>query len=167
MIAGQPGGVTMIASQCVPYVLHESYTLNVLQSRLHGLDHWFRVWKNAQLLIGMEPGVDLEVVALYALFHDSMRMNDGPDRSHGLRGYRLWERFNQRQDVKQYLTQHQGELFFEACVEHSDGLRSTDPSIAACWDADRLDLHRKGVWPDPQYMSTQAGLSLIMTRLHP
>ena len=46
----------------------ESTTLNVLQSRVHGLDHWFRVWQNAQLLIGSEPTADLEVVALYALF---------------------------------------------------------------------------------------------------
>lgn len=155
----------MIVSQCVPYVLHESYTLNVLQSRLHGLDHWFRVWKNAQLLAGTSSKVDLEVVGLYALFHDSMRMNDGADPGHGNRGYKLWERLNQVHDVEQYLSQNQCELFFEACVEHSNGVRSLDPTIAVCWDADRLDLHRKGIWPDPRYMSTQAGLDLIMNRI--
>lgn len=157
----------MIVSQCVPYVLNESYTLNVLQSRLHGLDHWFRIWKNAQMLNGLESGADMEVVALFALFHDSMRMSDRKDPGHGMRGYRLWERFNQIQDVAQFLTQRQGELFFEACVEHSDGHRSTDPTIAVCWDADRLDLHRKGIWPDARCMSTQAGISLTMTRLNP
>jgi HD superfamily phosphodiesterase len=100
----------MVASLCVPYVLHESYTLNVLQSRVHGLDHWFRVWKNAEMLSDKGSPADLNVVALYALFHDSMRMNDGGDLGHGTRGFRLWERFNQLQDVQQYLTKQQVEL---------------------------------------------------------
>lgn len=155
----------MIASHCVPYVLHESHTLNVLQSRVHGLDHWFRVWLNAQMLIKEERRADLEVVALYALFHDAMRMNDHDDPDHGVRGFRLWERFNQIQDVEQYLTQRQQEVLFEACAEHSNGLRTTDPTVAVCWDADRLDLHRKGIWPDARFMSTQNGLSLTMTRI--
>jgi uncharacterized protein len=157
----------MIASQCVPYVLHESYTLNVLQSRLHGLDHWFRVWKNSQMLSGRESSVDLEVVGLFALFHDSMRMNDHNDLDHGLRGYRLWERFNQIQDVKQFLSPTQQELLFETCTEHSKGYRSTNPTIGVCWDADRLDIHRMGIWPDARFMSTQAAISLIINRIRP
>ena len=155
----------MLASQCVPFVLHESHTLNVLQSRLHGLDHWFRVWKNAQLLTGLSTSADLEVVGLYAVFHDSMRLNDGDDPDHGNRAYNLWERLNQIQDIEQFLTQHQRELFFEACTEHSQGYRTTDPTIAVCWDADRLDLHRKGIWPDTRYMSTQSGIDLTMNRI--
>jgi uncharacterized protein len=165
MINGQPVGETMIVSQCLPYVLHESYTLNVLQSRLHGLDHWFRVWKNAQLLTGRGSYADLEVVALYALFHDSMRMNDGRDPEHGFRGYKLWERFNRLHDVKQFLTQSQQETLVEACTEHNQGLRSTNSTIAVCWDADRLDLHRKGIWPDARLMSTQEGINLTMNRI--
>lgn len=155
----------MVASLCVPYVLHESYTLNVLQSRVHGLDHWFRVWKNAEMLSDKGSPADLNVVALYALFHDSMRMNDGGDLGHGTRGFRLWERFNQLQDVQQYLTKQQIELFFEACAEHSNGVRSTDPTIGVCWDADRLDLHRKGIFPDPRWMSSEAGITLTMNRI--
>jgi len=155
----------MIASLCVPYVLHESHTLNVLQSRLHGLDHWFRIWKNAQMLTGLDLHADLEVVALYALFHDSMRLNDGEDPGHGFRGYKLWERYNRLEDVKQYLTQNQIELLLEACTEHSSGFKSDDPTIAVCWDADRLDLYRKGIWPDPRLMSTQTGFDLTMNRV--
>lgn len=165
MINGQPAGVTMIVSHCLPYVLQESHTLNLLQSRIHGLDHWFRVWKNAQLLTGKGSDADLEVVGLFALFHDSMRVNDGHDPEHGIRGYRLWERFNQLHDVKQFLSRQQQDLFFEACAEHNSGLRSTDPTIAVCWDADRLDLHRVGIWPDTRYMSTQEGINLCMTRI--
>lgn len=156
----------MICSQCVPYVLHESHTLNILQSRIHGLDHWFRVWQNALMLNGEEDGAaDLEVVALYALFHDSMRVNDGEDVKHGIRGYNLWDRYyRMRPDMSRYFSNSQRELLFEACAEHNTGQRSTDPTIAVCWDADRLDLHRKGIWPSTQYLSTQAGISLIMLR---
>jgi len=159
----------MIVSHCVPYVLRESYTLNVLQSRLHGLDHWFRVWQNSQLLNGLESGADMQVVALYALFHDSMRVNDGTDPDHGNRGYRLWERFCRSPDnpVTRYWSDPQEEKLFEACVEHNTGQITIDPTIAVCWDADRLDLHRKGIWPDARYMSTSAGRSLLMTRLNP
>lgn len=159
----------MIASQCVPFVLRESHTLNILQSRLHGLDHWWRVWKNAQLLVEQESDVDLEVVALFALFHDSMRVNDNHDPKHGLHGYKLWERFinmhGKANDLGRYFTLRQRETLFEACVEHTDGLISSDPTIAVCWDSDRLDLHRVGIWPDTQYLSTQVARSLVMTRL--
>lgn len=157
----------MIVTQCVPYVLRESHTLNVLQSRLHGLDHWFRVWKTAQMLAAGISGVDMEVVALYALFHDSMRVNDGPDDGHGLRGYKLWERFYLMRDLGEFVSDTQTELLLEACVEHSSGQRSTNPTIATCWDADRMDLHRKGIWPDARFMSTNTALGLLMTRIVP
>jgi uncharacterized protein len=165
MLDGQPCGVTMIANHCVPYVLRESSTLNILQSRVHGLDHWWRVWKNAEFLSANSNNVDLEIVALYALFHDSMRQNDGPDRSHGDRGYKLWERLCLMHGIDEYLTESQNEILFEACLEHSTGHRSLEPTIAVCWDADRLDLHRKGIWPDPRLMSTEAGIELTMNRL--
>jgi uncharacterized protein len=157
----------MIAQQCVPFVLRESHTLNVLQSRLHGLDHWFRVWKTALLLGAGDREVDMEVVAMYCLFHDSMRFNDGEDLNHGNRGFRLWEQYKQRDThVETIFSHRQEELLFEACVEHSDGHRSTNPTIAVCWDADRLDLHRKALWPDARFMSTQEGIALCMTRIH-
>jgi uncharacterized protein len=34
---------------------------------------------------------------------------------------------------------------------------SADVLIGMCWDADRLDLTRIGVTPDPALMSTPAG----------
>ncbi|TML82741.1 MAG: hypothetical protein E6G09_09645, partial [Actinobacteria bacterium] len=37
------------------------------------------------------------------------------------------------------------------------GLTTTNPTIGCCWDADRLDLGRVGIEPDPELMSTIAG----------
>lgn len=155
----------MIAAQCVPYVLRESHTLNVLQSRIHGLDHWWRVWKNALFLAGPDRGVDLEVVALYALFHDSMRLNDGADIDHGNRGWNLFERCTSIVDLEHIFHRNQREVLFEAIVEHSTGERSSHPTIAICWDADRLDLPRKALWPDTRFMSTSEGIALCPNRI--
>jgi len=156
----------MFAAQCAHFVLRESHTLNVLQSRTHGLDHWWRVWKNALLISSSDHSVDMEVVAMYALFHDAMRLTEAEDPSHGMRAFRLWERYKQVQpDIDRIFHHRQEELLFEAMTEHSNGHRSTDPTIAVCWDADRLDLHRMGIWPDARFMSTQEGIALCMTRI--
>jgi len=107
----------------------------------------------------------MEVVAMYALFHDSMRFNDGEDRAHGMRGFRLWERYKALDPHIQAAFHHrQEEILFEAITEHSDGGTSSDPTIAICWDADRLDLPRKGMWPETRFMSTQEGLALCPNR---
>jgi hypothetical protein len=45
----------------------------------------------------------------------------------------------------------------EAFADHDRGLTTANPTIACCWDADRLDLSRVGIEPDPELMSTEAG----------
>jgi uncharacterized protein len=44
-----------------------------------------------------------------------------------------------------------------ALAEHTDGKRTDDPTIGACWDADRLNLWRLGRKPLPRLLSTAAG----------
>jgi uncharacterized protein len=43
-----------------------------------------------------------------------------------------------------------------ACEWHTHGRLSSDQTIGACWDADRLDLVRIGITPDPRFLSTLA-----------
>ena len=45
---------------------------------VHGLQHWQRVERNGLYLAKKEGGDDL-VVSLFALFHDSQRVNDYED----------------------------------------------------------------------------------------
>ena len=52
---------------------------------IHGVGHWARVLLNGRLL-AEETGADPRVVELFALFHDSRRINDGTDPEHGRRG---------------------------------------------------------------------------------
>ena len=51
----------------------------------HGVVHWARVLENGQRL-AERTGAKLEVVTLFALFHDSRRMNEHSDFGHGHRG---------------------------------------------------------------------------------
>jgi uncharacterized protein len=44
-----------------------------------------------------------------------------------------------------------------ALVDHDRGLVSIDPTIGACWDADRLELGRAGVKVRPDLLSTSTG----------
>lgn len=122
-------------------------------SLLHGLSHWERVGRNGLDLAADTEGADVDVVLLFALFHDSMRLNDGHDPEHGHRGGVL------ARELRKLLPLGDGQLarLQEACAGHTDGLTSVDPTIGACWDADRLDLPRVGIMPDAALMSTDAG----------
>ena len=51
------------------------------------------------------------------------------------------------------------ELLGFACEEHTNGGVDLDPTVGVCWDADRLNLWRVGVTPDPRWLSTEAARS--------
>lgn len=155
----------MIASQFILPVFEKSTTLNVLQSDIHGIKHWFRVWVYAQELAEKTPEVDMEIVALFALFHDSMRSNDGDDPDHGFRGWHLWRTLDRGGIFRQF-SLDQNDILKTACQNHNDGYTHNDPTIGVCWDADRLDLPRVGIEPDPKFMSTPRGIELSSRKNH-
>ena len=96
---------------------------------IHGLKHWARVEANGVRIAG-RMGSDELVVRLFALFHDSQRLNDGHDPEHGPRAAALVR------SLDSYL----------------DFLSDT---LGTCYDADRLDLGRVGIKPDPKYLNTE------------
>ena len=51
------------------------------------------------------------------------------------------------------------DLLCLACALHADGLVTTDPTVGACWDADRLNLWRVGLAPARAMLSTAAASS--------
>ena len=117
---------------------------------VHGPDHWRRVERNACIL-ATRTGANVSVVRLFALFHDSRRVNDGHDPEHGKRGAEFAARVRGRWFD---LPDDEFGLLHHACVWHTDGDRHEDPTIGTCWDADRLDLGRVGIMPEAAYMST-------------
>jgi uncharacterized protein len=54
------------------------------------------------------------------------------------------------------LASDDAELLMIACRGHSDGHRDGHPTVQTCWDADRLDLGRVGIRPDPRYLCLAA-----------
>jgi uncharacterized protein len=124
----------------------------------HGVVHWARVLENG-LRIAEANGADPEVVTLFALFHDSRRVNEDQDDGHGLRGGEF-ARLLRGKLV--HLDDDRFDLLFEACRLHTEGLTAGDPTLLACWDADRLDLGRVGVTPDPRRLGTKAGRKLLV-----
>ena len=48
------------------------------------------------------------------------------------------------------------ELLEAACLGHTGGRSRSDVTVLTCWDADRLDLRRVGITPDPRHLCAPA-----------
>ncbi len=123
----------------------------------HGVGHSARVLENGLRLADM-TGADIEVVQLFAVFHDSRRVNEGTDFRHGQRSAEYAAEL--RGQVFD-LPDDQFALLFDACAGHTDGGTIGDITIQTCWDADRLDLGRVGICPDPTRLCTDAARRII------
>ena len=116
----------------------------------HGVGHWARVLENG-LRLADATGAKVEVVQLFAVFHDSRRINEGHDDGHGKRGADLAAEL--RGDLFD-LPDADFALLYEACARHTDGDTDADITIQTYWDSDRLDLGRVGIIPAPTLLCT-------------
>lgn len=136
-------------------VVLSEYSLRVFGD--HGVSHWARVLENG-LAVAERSGADRDVVMLFALFHDARRLNESDDEGHGLRGAVLAHTLR---GSLIHLDDARFELLYEACRLHTDGRTEADVTIQTCWDADRLDLGRVGITPEPTLLCTPAARELI------
>ena len=120
---------------------------------LHGPDHWRRVEANG-IAVAAGSGADVVVVRLFAVLHDSRRLDEGTDDGHGRRGADLAAAL--RGDLFELADDAFRKLYY-ACAWHEKGKVTAEPTVGTCWDADRLDLPRVGARPLAKYMSTEAG----------
>lgn len=125
----------------------------------HGVVHWARVLENG-LALAEQTGAKTAVVELFAVFHDSRRVNEGWDAGHGRRGADLAaEMCNEFE-----LSDAEFDLLYTACSDHTEGYTEANVTIQTCWDADRLDLGRVGMRPERQYLCTPAAKHPDMIR---
>jgi uncharacterized protein len=117
---------------------------------IHGVAHWARVLENG-LRLGETTGANLTVVRLFAVLHDSRRVNEGTDPDHGLRAAEFAAKLR-GQLIR--LPDPDFQLLWQACAGHTHQLTHPDVTIQTCWDSDRLDLARVGINPSPAYLST-------------
>ena len=119
---------------------------------IHGARHWSRVRYNG-LLLAEHHEVDTTVIQWFAFIHDLERRNDWEDPGHGKRAARLAGEIN---SDFMGLSESQLSTLQAACIGHSTGNVEADPTVMACWDADRLDLGRVGIYPNARYLCTTA-----------
>jgi uncharacterized protein len=131
-------------------------------SGIHGPGHWRRVRANGLALAALTEGADAAVVELFALLHDSRRLNDNHDPEHGPRAAALARHLAATTLLP--LDTARLDLLAEACARHTDGDITSDPAIGCCWDADRLELARLDIPPDARYLSTAAARDPEMQR---
>ena len=117
----------------------------------HGIAHWARVLENGLRLAG-ETGAVVEVVQMFAVLHDSRRANEHTDPEHGPRAAEFATSLRGRLID---LSDHEFRLLHRACAGHTHERTHPDVTIQTCWDADRLDLGRVGITPDPRYLCTE------------
>lgn len=95
---------------------------------------------------------DPVIVRAFSVLHDCMRVNEHDDPAHGerasdyasrLRGYEI------------LLNDDDFAILDYAIRWHTEGDNAINETVAACWDADRLDLKRLGIRPDPARLFTQ------------
>jgi uncharacterized protein len=117
----------------------------------HGVAHWARVLENGLRLAG-ETGANVEIVRLFALLHDSRRVNENFDPDHGPRAAEFARTLRGRLFD---LPDHEFGLLHRACAGHTHERTDPDVTVQTCWDADRLDLGRVGITPHPSRLCTE------------
>jgi uncharacterized protein len=119
---------------------------------VHGYKHWMRV-RETGLRLAELTQASPRVVELFAFTHDIQRLNDHVDPLHGQRASHL---IRERLVDLIKISAEELDWLCEACANHTLGLIDANPTIQTCWDADRLDLMRVGIRPNPLYLCTEA-----------
>ena len=139
-------------------VILENYALPL--GGEHGVAHWARVLENG-LKLSEVTEANVTVVSLFAILHDSRRINEATDPEHGLRA----AEFAVRLRGKVFdLDDHEFRLLYRACAGHTHERTHPDVTIQTCWDSDRLDLGRVGITPHPSRLCTEVGKTTKMIR---
>ena len=118
----------------------------------HGVAHWARVLENG-LRLAEQTSANVEVVTMFAVLHDSRRINEVTDPNHGPRAAEFASTIRGKLFD---LTDHEFKLLYRACEGHTHERTHPDVTIQTCWDSDRLDLGRVGIRPHPSRLCTEA-----------
>ena len=120
-------------------------------SPTHGEQHWRAVARTGAEIRRSDPTVSGRVLFLFALLHDARRFTTEPDPEHGPRAADLAVELREKAFFS--LDDTRMALLVEACQLHDTGATSHEPTVGACYDADRLQLTRVGITPDPKFLS--------------
>ena len=130
---------------------------------IHGISHSRTVYKYGTILSNKNANiykkpVDIAVVRWFAYLHDIQRAFYGDDAGHGERAVLFIDHI--RKSYLKRLSEEQVYKLKEACRLHSTTHSTGDLTIDTCFDANRLDLRRTGIIPNPKKMATEAGATM-------
>lgn len=159
-------------SLCMNKILHSSpWPKNFLklaldgfalpQSQEHGVAHWARVRAHG-VRMAKHYDLDPRVPSLFGLFHDCKRLNEYYDPEHGPRAASFVNDLAKAGQFNNILSNIDVDHLIMACEGHSEGLMTGPLIVQICWDADRLDLGRVGIRPDPRRLCTEAAKNEIL-----
>ena len=148
------------------YKLKEYLLENFLLGKLsmHGPSHWDRVLENGLLIAKEDSNIDKLIIILFSYIHDSKRIDEYTDAEHGERAASSIEELEKLKLIN--INHKQKEILHFAVKNHNKGNKSQNPTIGACWDADRLELNRVGIFPSAEFFSTKGGLKILRERFY-
>lgn len=128
--------------------------LKISIDSIHGYNHWKNVEKIGHYLADRN-GADKTIISFFAFLHDIGREKELNEPRHGEKSVEIIKKF-----FKLKLNAAQYEKLLIAISEHDKvDAKSNDITIQTCWDADRLDLPRVGIFPDSKLLYTEIGKS--------
>lgn len=135
----------------VEELIYAQFKLDI--NGIHGIKHWKRVQLIGRYL-AEQTKADVEIIDLFAFLHDSKREDDYDDIYHGKRASVFAQELYNRRVIT--IREDQLKQLQFACEHHTNSaIKSKDITIQTCWDADRLDLWRLGIKPDPHFLNTE------------
>ena len=127
---------------------------SIWKSTIHGLQHWQDVKENG-FFLAKDRKVNLKIISYFSHLHDCCRENENDDPLHGPRAAAYAKKHRNIFD----LNDDDFKILIRACSGHTFADPSTtidfNQTISICWDADRLDLTRIGINPDPKRLFTE------------
>ena len=121
----------------------------------HGVRHWARVRRNGRIIAQHIEGVDTQVTDLFAVLHDAGRVDEYDDPGHGWRVMAYLRKLHS--ETRLGLNPEQFHTLLIAIERHSDPSATPyNATMAACWNADRLDIGRVGLTPSKRFMCNEA-----------
>lgn len=124
-------------------------------SWFHGITHWEHVEAFGLLLAKHYPAADTEVIRWFAYLHDCRRGSDNDGEEHGRVAAKYIRKI--RRTFLSDLSDEQIRVLTMACRFHTTKRRTGDITADICLDADRLDLPRVGIKPEPKKMASDIG----------